>query len=82
MSLATQLGTCAKFVPNKSYHTSYHACTKYYSDQLALLSIAIAMGCGTFMLQVMTLMSLSETYYIVQSVLVNSEQPGHNNTCT
>ena len=46
-----------------------HVATKYYSGQLALSSIAIAMGHGALMLQVMTLMSLPKTaYYIVESV--------------
>ena len=59
---ATKLGTYAKFTHTESYHASYLTCTKCYSDQLALSSIAIAIGCGALMLQVMTLMSLQKYY--------------------
>ena len=55
---ATKLGTYAKFTHTESYHASYLAYTKCYSDQLALSLIAIAIGHGALMLQVMTLMSL------------------------
>ena len=60
MSLATmQLGIYTKFASKQKATTLaiYLACTKCYSGQLALSSIAIGMGCGVLMLQVMTLMS-------------------------
>ena len=55
---ATQLGTHTKFATKQKATTSasYHACTKCYSGQLALSSIAVAMGRGVLTLQVMMLM--------------------------
>ena len=69
MLSATQIGNYTKYtlIKTESYHASYLACTKCYSGQLALSLIATAMGRGVLILQVMTLMSLCETYYVVES---------------
>ena len=40
------------YTKTESYHTSYLACTKCYSGQLAFLSIVITIGHGALMLQV------------------------------
>ena len=71
MSSATQLGTYAKFTLKQKaiMQAILHVAIKCYSGQLALLSIAIAVGCVALMLHVMALMSLHKTaYYIVESV--------------
>ena len=85
MSSATQLGTYAKFTPKQKATTLaiLHLATKCYSGQLALLSIAIAVGCGVLMLHIMTLMSLHKTaYYVVESVYGKQRKPGHDNACS
>ena len=70
-SLCRRLPKRYKFASKQSYHViaimHVPMQLKCYSGQLALSSIAIAMGCGALMLQVMTLMSLRETYYSVES---------------
>ena len=70
MSSATQIGTYAEFTPKQKATTLaiLHVPSATLHGKLALSSIAIAMGRGVLMLQVMTLMSLPKTYYVVESV--------------
>ena len=86
MSPATQLGTHTKFATKQKATTSasYHACTKCYSVQLALSSIAIAMGHGVLMLQVMVLIRNARNLLLrrISFWLLNRKQPGHDDVCS
>ena len=59
-----QMGTYIKFIPKQkaTMLAILHVATKCYFGQLALSSIVIAIVRRVLMLQVMTLMSLHDTY--------------------